>query len=217
MPTAILAETPQLTDVRLLISIDSSGIRLTPDEFDSLGDCHWDRDYHYELVHGVLIAVPPISEGERGPNELLGHLLWQYQQTHPQGAILDETFPENLINTPDSRRRADRVVWTGLGRTPRVRVDVPSIAIEFVSAGKRSFERDYIEKRDEYLDTGVIEFWIIDRFERRMTVVRRTDGDLDEVTINAQGVYSTPLLPRFELPLSVLLGKADDLTSASGQ
>lgn len=216
MATALLAEPQQQTavDAPYLVSIDSSGIRMTPEEFDALDEELWDPDYHYELVHGVLIVVPPVSEGERGPNDLLGHLLWYYQKFHAEGHVVDKTLPENLIKTDDSRRRCDRVVWVGLGRTPKAREDVPTIAIEMVSSGKRSFERDYQEKRDEYLARRVKEYWIIDRFRRQMTVIRAADGDTEEVLIAEADVYATPLLPGFELPLKQLLNEADELESA---
>ena len=145
---------------------------------------------------------------------MLGHLLLRYQEDHPQGAALDLTLPENIIKTPRSRRRADRVVWTGLGRTPNVRKDRPTIAVEFVSAGKRNVQRDYVQKRDEYLVAGLKEYWIIDRFRRRMTVYRRERGKVVEAVIREHEVYTTPLLPGFELRLAQLLALSDALDQA---
>jgi Uma2 family endonuclease len=130
------------------------------------------------------------------------------------GAALDLTVPEHLIRTPDSRRRADRVIWTGLGRTPNTRQDQPTIAIEFVSASKRNFQRDYLDKRDEYLSAGVLEYWIIDRFRRRMTVVRGRAEQVTEMVITEQETYTTPLLPGFALPLAQLLAVADAVEQA---
>jgi Uma2 family endonuclease len=145
---------------------------------------------------------------------MLGYLLLSYKEHNPQGAALDLTLPENLIKTPRSRRRADRVIWTGLGRLPNARKHRPTIAIEFVSAGKRSVQRDYIQKRDEYLVAGLKEYWIIDRFRRRMTVYRRDGDEVVEVTVREHEIYSTPLLPGFELPLAKLLSLSDALDQA---
>jgi Uma2 family endonuclease len=140
--------------------------------------------------------------------------LQYYQEHHPQGAALDLTVPEHLIRTPDSRRRADRVIWTGRGRLPNTRQDQPNIAIEFVSASKRDFQRDYIDKRDEYLRVGVQEYSIIDRFRRRMTVIRDGADPVTEIVITERDTYTTPLLPGFELPLAQLLAVADALEAA---
>ncbi len=196
----------------LKIAPEMAGMRMSPEEFDAVEE--WGEDYNYELVEGVLVVVPPVSESERGPNEMLGHLLLSYQEHNPLGSALDLTLPENLIKTPRSRRRADRVLWTGLGRTPNVRKDRPTIAVEFVSAGKRNVQRDYVQKRDEYLVSGLKEYWIIDRFRRRMTVYRREQGEVVEVVIRERETYTTPLLPGFQLPLAKLLALSDALEQA---
>jgi Uma2 family endonuclease len=121
---------------------------------------------------------------------------------------LDATFYEETVISPTERRRADRVIYAGLGRPPR-EAETPSIVVEFVSAGKRNLIRDYEEKRDEYLALGVREYWIIDRFARRLTVYRQTSTSSVKLVVGEGDVYTTPLLPGFELPLDRLLGRAD--------
>ncbi len=128
---------------------------------------------------------------------------------HPQGSALDATVSENYLYSSDSRRRADRVIWAGLGRLPDVVEDVPTIVVEFVSEGRRSWMRDYIEKRDDYLALGVVEYWVIDRFAREMTVFNKTDEQVEETVVKQDGIYQTPLLPGFELALAKLLAVAD--------
>jgi Uma2 family endonuclease len=198
--------------ISLKLAPELAGIRLSPEEFDAVEEC--DEQYNYELVHGVLVVAPPPAVGERGPNDQLGYLLRFYKEQHPQGAALDLTLPEHLIRTPDSRRRADRVIWTGLGRLPNTRQDQPTIAIEFVSASRRDFQRDYLDKRDEYLRAGGWEYCIIDRFRRRMTVVRGGADPVTELVMTEPDTYATPWLPGFELPLAQLLAVADALEAA---
>ena len=197
---------------KLYLNPELAGTFMTPKEFDGVEE--GDDQYVYELVHGVLVVTPPVSEGERGPNELLGHWLLNYQEHHPEGSALDLTLPEHHVRTPDSRRRADRVIWTGLGRMPHARKDPPTIAVEFVSAGKRDRHRDYLVKREEYLAAGLAEYWIIDRFRRILTVVRSQRGASEELVIREGEVYRPPLLPGFELPLAKLLAVADALEQA---
>lgn len=187
------------------IGPDDNGRLMTPDEFDAIDD--YDDLYRYELNNGVLIVSPMAGSGERDPNEELGHWLRTYQDEHP--GIRDKTLFEEYIYTADSRRRADRVIWTGLGRMPNPKIDVPSIAVEFVSKDKRDRHRDYIVKRQEYLDLGIREYWGIDRFRRIMTVFSRKSGNDAETTVAADAVYHTPLLPGFELSLGKLLQLAD--------
>ena len=192
---------------QLVIGPEHNGMLMSADEFDAAED--WDELYDYELINGVLIVNPPPAIGERGPNELLGQLLRNYQEQHPQGSSLDYTVGENMVPMGPNRRRADRVVWAGLGRLPDVDRDVPTIAIEFVSIGRRNRRRDYETKRDEYGEAGVSEYWIIDRFQRQMTVVTYSGEKSKERVVSEKDIYSTPLLPGFQLPLKRLLEESD--------
>jgi Uma2 family endonuclease len=188
----------------------SAGRLMTPEQFDALRPEQFVGRNRYELINGVLIVTPPVSDAEADPNDDLGHLLRTYQETHPQGAVIDRTMPERTVPGTPKRRRADRVIWTGLGRVPDTRNDIPSIVIEFVSKKRSDALRDYETKRDEYLAVGVKEYWVIDRFRRIMTVYREgIAGPTYDIVTEAQ-TYQTDVLPGFVLPLSRLLAKADD-------
>ncbi|MFX3707999.1 Uma2 family endonuclease, partial [Streptococcus suis] len=75
--------------------------------------------------------------------------------------------------------------------------------------GRRNWVRDYETKRDEYLQAGVREYWIIDRFVRTMTVYSPGDDTFQVQVVTENEIYHTPLLPGFELPLARLLAEAD--------
>jgi Uma2 family endonuclease len=195
----------------LYVGPEMAGLLMTPEEFDAIEDC--DENYRYEMINGVLVVSPPPLEAERDPNEELGHLLRTYQEQHPQGAALDKTLPEHYVRTKN-RRRANRVIWAGLGRRPDPRVDVPTIVVEFVSAGRRSHQRDYVAKREEYLGAGVKEYWVVDRFRRTLTVFQPQSRGAQPLVIPETELYRTPLLPGFELSLSRLLQLADEWRSS---
>src|SRR5215471_9031399 len=129
----------------------SAGTIMTPQEFDR---ADFVEGWRYELIHGVLVVSPTPLENERDPNGELEYWLRSYRDNHPQGAALDATLSEHTVKTKKNRRRADRVIWAGLGRRPR-KGETPSVIAEFVSAGKRDRLRDYEEKRDEYMEIGV--------------------------------------------------------------
>lgn len=189
------------------IGLDSAGMLMTPAEFDAIKRV--DDRFRYELIRGVLVVTRIPSPAERDPNEELGRFLRNYREDHPQGSKLDATFGEQYVYGKENRRRADRVIWAGLGRLPDLERDVPTIVVEFVSRGRQNQVRDYEVKRDEYLEIGVSEYWIIDRFRRTMTVHSRgTEGPVERVIGQDEG-YRTELLPGFELPLGRLLGRAD--------
>jgi len=204
------ATTPRTTTTPRFGPRDA-GIPLTLDEFEA---ADYVPGYRYELIHGVLIVNPPPLEEERDANEELGHWLRVYQDSHPEGAALDLTLPEHNVRTKTQNRRADRCLWCGLGRRPKTRGpvkkrDIPTIIVEFPSSRPADQRRDYDEKRVEYRDLGVKEYWIIDRFRRKLTVYswqgkRWAKREYPEATI-----YSTALLPGFELPTADLLAISD--------
>jgi Uma2 family endonuclease len=133
-----------------------------------------------------------------------------YKEDDPRGAILDGTLPEQTVPHSATRRRADRLIWTGLGHSPDPDKDLPSIVVEFVSSRLRARIRDDEEKRREYRQVGIQEYWIIDRFERIMTVVRKVAKGSTELIVKADESYHSPLLPGFQLPLARLFKAADD-------
>jgi Uma2 family endonuclease len=191
-----------------LLGPSANGILMTPREFDRT---EFERGYRYELINGVLVVSRAPLENERDPNDGLGRRLRNYQEDHPQGSILDCTLPEHTIRTGSNRRVADRAIWAGLGRLPK-RSDVPTIVVEFVSKGKRNIERDYETKREEYLACGVQDYWVVDRFERVVTVFQRQGRRFRKRVYKENQTLATEHLPGFELPLARLFSLANRWT-----
>ncbi len=195
---------PKTTRKRL--DLGCAGIRMSAAEFDSIR--HFDLRFRYELIVGIVVVSRFPSLGERDPNEQLGYFLRLYGDTVPS-ATFDLTIPECYVYGGEDRRRADRLVWAGLGRLPDPETDLPTIAIEFVSKSKRDWLRDYEEKRVEYLELGIAEYWIIDRFRYTMTVFRKPPAEPAEQVLDAKATYRTPLLPGFELTLEKIFARTD--------
>ena len=67
-----------------------------------------------------------------------------------------------LISAVDSERHPDLAIYKSAAEDEEELWAnwVPEIAIEVVSSG--SEQRDYVEKREEYFQFGVREYWIID-------------------------------------------------------
>lgn len=201
-----------LTEIQMPIGPRDAGLPMTLDEFD---DADFELGMRYELINGVLIVTPPPLEEERDSNEELGRLLRNYQRAHASGKSLDLTLPEQNLRTKTQNRRCDRAIWAGLGRRPRTRGpaskrDVPAIVVEFPSSRPADQRRDYEEKRIEYRDFGVREYWIIDRFSRMLTVYSWHGRRWVKKTHAEDAIYSTPLLPGFALPLAQLDALTDE-------
>src|SRR5438309_204859 len=180
--------------------IESSGNLMNAQEFDDADPDDFDPAWDYELINGVLIVSPIPLEQESDPNEELGRCLRNYQEDHPSGNALDKTLAERYVKCGRTRRKADRVIWAGLGRLPR-KGETPTVVVEFVSSRKRDRERDYEKKREEYRKVKVQEYWIIDRFEKTMTVHILENGYRKKL-VTAKQSYRTKLLPGFEVPVA---------------
>lgn len=191
----------------IILNRHASGLKLSAEEFDR---AEAERGWRYELINGVVVVNAAPMPQERGPNELLGHLLLNYKEQHTNGKVLDYTLPEHDIHVGENRRRADRVLWIGLGRQPRID-ETPTIAVEFVSAGKQNFLRDYQSKRKEYASIGVREYWVFNRFDRTLSVFM---NDGREQIIGEQSLCASSLLPGFEFKPAVLFRVAADWDTA---
>src|SRR3954452_15047747 len=151
---------------RLRLGPRAAGMLLTSGVFDR---AQFKDGWRYELINELLIVTPVASRDIRDPNDELGCSLRNHGESHPLGRALDFTVNNEIIRTKTNRRLADRGIWTGVGRTPRLH-EPPNIVIEFVSKGRVNRDRDYFAKRAEYREIGVNEYWIIDRFAKAMTV-----------------------------------------------
>ena len=80
--------------------------------------------------------------------------------------------------------------------------------VEVVSRGGE--DRDYVEKREEYLRAGVREYWILDPTPRTLLVLQRAGDVWQEVLVKADATYRTHLLPGLEVRPGDLLGPAED-------
>lgn len=183
-----------------------NGRQMSAAEFDSLSGLP--AGYRYELINGVLIVSPFPGIGERDANGELEFLLRDYQRRHPKGTSLQLTVAEQDLRFGSTRRRCDRAIWCGGTNTPDPVHDLPQIVIEIVSQRQRDRQRDYEIKRDEYLRAGIREYWVIDRFERQLSVSAASQTR----TYSSNDSYQTELLPGFELNLAELFKLTDRWT-----
>jgi Uma2 family endonuclease len=194
-------------EFEVILGPESAGLLMTPEEFDAIEE--FDPEYRYELINGVVIVSPIPLADETGPNELLGYLLFNYQQSTEGMDYLDGSLAQQYVYTRTGRRIADRLIWTGLGHVPDVRRDVPTIAVEFVSGSRRDRQRDYVDKRSEYAEAGIRQYWIFDRFQRTLTIVDYGKKRQRMQVISEAHTYESPHLPGFIVPVARILKAAD--------
>jgi Uma2 family endonuclease len=189
---------------------ESNGLLMTPNEFLAIEE--YDERFRYELVRGVVVVSRNSNDAEVDLSDELNYWLRSYQENHPQGAALDGTLYERHIRTEMSVRRVGRVIYTGLNRQPSSRRDTPSIIVDFVPHSRKALLRDYIVRRDEFLEVGVKEYWVINYSRCSMTVFFPAPAEPAFREINGYDTYTTPLLPGFDLPFGKLMRLVDHLS-----
>jgi len=187
------------------------GVKLTYDDFLLFPD---DGQRH-ELIDGEHYVTPsPILRHQRISGDLY-FLLRSFLESHPIGQVfyapLDVVFSHFDVVVPDllyiSKERAGDVLT-------RVHVSgSPDLVIEIGSPGTR--KRDETIKRRLYERSGVREYWIVDP-ELDVIRVYRREGDTFaraiELSLEADDVLTTPLLPGLERPLRAVFKNHQAIT-----
>jgi Uma2 family endonuclease len=197
-----------LAAVKLRIGPADHGRMMTLQEFMDAAE---EPGYRYELARGVLEA----TEVPDDPHALIERLfvgrLRDYEKDHPGVfyRVGSSGSARSWLPGMVSGRNPDiAVVLPGAPKDLRGRRRA-AMAIEIVSEGREAHDRDYVAKREEYLAYGLREYWIVDRFLRRVTVLLR-DGDAwIERTFEGDSVATGPMPPRFAIRLGDIWSAAE--------
>ncbi len=181
------------------------GRRMTLDEFVA---AEGTDGYLYELARGIVVVtqVPGISHG--WIVERIGDVFAFYKRDNP-GRIIYRSAGSDCrlrLQGMQSDRHPDQAVY--LTPPPRGKRTwhrwVPAIVVEVVS--KRGEDRDYVEKREEYLRSGILEYWIFDPYRRKLLVLARELDVWAERELGEADRYETGLLPGLEIFVGEILG-----------
>ena len=175
---------------------------LTEDAFDQL--CQNNPDIRFERnAQGALVIMPPMGaeDGKREADLTLEVALWNRQ------ARLGVVFsPSTGFTLPNGAIRSPDVAWIAQARwdalTPDQRRRFPPIAPDFVIELRSATDElaDLQAKMQEYIANGVKLGWLIDPFNRTVTIYRPNQPI--ELLTAPLTVSGEPLLPGFEFDLS---------------
>jgi Uma2 family endonuclease len=155
----------------------------------------------YELGRGVIVVSDVPNPAHLRQLNAIHFQLMAYAIAHPGRNYMFAHGSDCKILVADleSERHPDLALYL----TPAPGDDsevwhswVPELVIEVISPG--SEQRDYQEKREEYLAFGVKEYWIFNIEREEMLVLQRRAGRWAERTIRPPEVYRTRLLPDLE-------------------
>ena len=176
--------------------------------FDDFIRADFEEGWRYELVRGIVIVTQVPSPEHGDVVDRVTELFVVYRIANRGVVQYRAGGGECRIRLPGMQcdRHPDQAVYLNpRPKGPNVWARwVPSIVVEVVSDGGE--DRDYVEKREEYLRVGVLEYWIIDPAQRRMLVLRRLGDIWQEIPLGEDAVHRTELLPGLEANVGDLLG-----------
>jgi Uma2 family endonuclease len=184
------------------------GRRMSLDEFDK---AEVQEGYIYELSRGVITVSDVPGTRHLAQVVALRQQFSDYRRDYPGRvhAIAGSGECKILITGLESERHPDVAVYKDPPPEEEIwSTWIPVIVIEVISPG--SEQRDYVEKREEYLRFGVWEYWIVDADKREVLVLRRTGGEWKERVIRPPEVYRTRRLPGFEFSCEAVFQAADE-------
>jgi Uma2 family endonuclease len=144
-------------------------------------------DHLYELVDGELVELPP--ESGRNSQILLFIILVLASLIDPRrvrvrGLELEirgnprNRFPDLTIIQEEHIEQLQQRETIRLSMLP------PLLVVEIVSPGETNRSRDYIDKRSQYQNRGIPEYWIVDPQIQTVTVLK-----LEEEVYTEMGVF----------------------------
>lgn len=183
-----------------------TSIKMTLEEYLNFDD---GTDTLYELENGELIVMPPESELNRRIAMFL--LIYFAQQGIPSYRLTMKT--EIVVNgsrattrLPDLMVMSEELATALDGsRSSTITIDMPPplLVVEVVSP--RQENRDYRYKRSEYAARGILEYWIVDPMQQRVTVLEWVEGLYEEQVYVGDRVINSPVLGVLELTTERLL------------
>jgi Uma2 family endonuclease len=88
----------------------------------------------------------------------------------------------------------------------------PRLVAEVVSPGDENsdnYTRDYQDKRDQYADRGIPEYWLIDPQREWVMVGTLTSGQYQFVTFRGEDAMASPTFPALKLTAARVLAAAN--------
>ena len=194
---------------QIMIGPSDAGRTMTLDEFIA---AEWQEGYLYELARGVVVVSEVPSVWHAWIVGRVGDIFAVYNHANPGRIILRAAGSDCRIRLPGmiSDRHPDQAIYlTPPPQGKRIWFRwVPAIVVEVVSP--RGEDRDYIEKREEYLRCGVLEYWIFDPSRRKLLVLQRAGDTWQERELGEEATYRTELLPGLEVSVGQILGPVGD-------
>lgn len=178
-------------------------------------------DTRYELVDGVLVAMPPESTLNTQIAAFLLAAFLQFGIPHTRlgirhqiavaGAGATAREPDLLLHSEASAAAIEGQPKALLTHE----MPPPALVVEVVSP--RQENRDYRHKRTEYAARHIPEYWIVDPIAAKVTVLEWVDGMYEERCYQGDERIVSPLFPALALTAAQILSAGREAPGSSSQ
>jgi Uma2 family endonuclease len=155
-----------------------------------------------EFDHGRVERLPMPDEFHQSVSFNLQLALHNFVRPRKLGKVLAAPLP---VKVSDQKYREPDVVFRS-AKAPKTDPetakfwDSVTLAIEIMSRGSRSRTRDQVEKRKDYADAGIAEYWIVDLKKKEITVLNLRRGEYVETAVYRVGdMARSSVLSPFEI------------------
>ncbi|NEP19410.1 MAG: Uma2 family endonuclease [Leptolyngbya sp. SIO4C1] len=191
----------------MTLSTDS---RMTLEEYLNYED---GTDTRYELVDGILVDMGAESD----LNVVIGSLLFSIFLPFVPYYCIRRGTEIAVSGSYANTRYPDLVILTEAGaealvgqKCSLVTLDMPApaLVVEVVSSGdtdQRSHDRDYIDKRREYAERGIPEYWITDPVAAAILILKLVDGSYKEQSFTGNQPLMSPGFPSLKISAAQIL------------
>lgn len=184
----------------------TEGVRWTVRDLEVLPRSEGTR---YELIEGELFA----TRSPHQKHQQVAGKIYSALDTWLGTSGFGEAIPSPGIIPSDADNVIPDVVWVSKERLEAIEDEAghltgfPELTVEVLSPGENSIRRDREAKLKLYSVRGVREYWIADRFSKRLEAYRRENSQLVLVATLMEGdELTSPLLPGFHRAIDCFFG-----------
>jgi Uma2 family endonuclease len=187
---------------------------ITFDEYLNYDD---GTDEHYELVNGELIEVPPETEENAYRAFSLLMALSQFVDVRRIKVQKLEVEVLALPGMPINRQPDLTVLAEGhieqMADINQMAIKLfmapPVMVVEVVSpyrsTGDTNYRRDYIDKRKQYAQRGILEYWLVDPTAQQVSVLILTGGTYQDFIFAGEQIINSAVFPKLLVTASSVL------------
>ncbi|NES20997.1 MAG: Uma2 family endonuclease [Symploca sp. SIO3E6] len=169
-------------------------------------------DKRYELVNGELVEVPPESELNGWIAEWLMYKLAKL--VHPR-LVRVNSYELQVLGKTQNRYpdlvvlRGEHLELTKKRQTITLYMPPPQLVVEVVSPYRNqkddNYQRDYVEKRLQYEQRGIPEYWIVDPQAKVVIVLVLVNGSYQATEFVGKQRIVSRIFPQLNLNTAQVL------------